>query len=135
MKKKKYCYYLGVIWYTCGAIPNAPLAVRKLRELGKQVRFVSNNTIYSLENFYKRLEKLDFEPEPGCFAVPTMAMIEYLRKTNFQKQLYVMGPPSLKSELEIAGFRVAPAGVSFSTIDWYLIKYIYAITLYSIGIV
>lgn len=117
IEKKNYCYYLGVIWYTCGAIPNAPLAVRKLRELGKQVRFVSNNTIYSLENFYKRLEKLDFEPEPGCFAVPTMAMIEYLRKTNFQKQLYVMGPPSLKSELEIAGFRVAPAGVSFSTID------------------
>ncbi|CAH0560987.1 unnamed protein product [Brassicogethes aeneus] len=105
-----FCDCDGVIWYTTDVIKGAAHAVQKLRDAGKKVRFISNNCIYTYELFHERLEKCKFGSEKDSFVFPTMAMIDYLKSVNFNKEIFMLASLSMRSEIKRAGFKLAANG-------------------------
>lgn len=91
-------------------IPGSDDAIKKLRALGKTVGFVTNNTLYPVDNLMKILTP--FGAKPNEIINPNLSLVQYLKKTNFQKDIYVIGSQVLKSLLTDAGHKVIEYKVS-----------------------
>ncbi|KAF2904358.1 hypothetical protein ILUMI_01816 [Ignelater luminosus] len=100
----------GVVWKLNNPIPGVKDTLTKLRELGKQIRFVSNNCSYRMEDFQKKLNNCHFDVQLDNTAFPTLAIISYLKKINFKKEIYLFGFPAMRQEFLKAGFKLAHSG-------------------------
>lgn len=97
-------HILGVLVHNKTIIPGSDDAIKKLRALGKTVGFVTNNTLYPVDNLMKILTP--FGAKPNEIINPNLSLVQYLKKTNFQKDIYVIGSEALKSLLTDAGHKV-----------------------------
>lgn len=113
---KKYIGVIsGVLYILNQAVPGAAEAIKKLRQLGKEIRFISNNSTMSLDIFVKKLNQFGFSVSNNDFIIyPTLTIIDYFKKINFKKKIYVIGTSSVKTDLINNGFRVAEDGVRAS---------------------
>lgn len=92
-------------------IPGVKNTLTKLRELGKQIRFVSNNCSYRIEDFQKKLNNCHFDVQLDDIAIPTFAIITYLKKIGFKKEIFLFGFPAMRQEFLKAGFKITLSGV------------------------
>lgn len=91
-------------------IPSAVEAIGRLRELGRRVVFVSNNTTYS-PSAYARLLTAHGLPTPsGDVVTSTMVLIDYLRCQEARPRLMVLGEEPLRRSLSRAGFALVQEG-------------------------
>lgn len=60
--------------------------------------------------FEKRLPNFKVNSEDLIY--PTLAIIDYLKSINFNKELIVIGEPVMKDELKAAGFNLAKHVIS-----------------------
>lgn len=65
----------------------------------------------TLSGFNDRLCKMNLNSNQDSIVFPTLGFIWYLKSRNFDKTIYCLGPKSMKSELEKAGFKIAYSGV------------------------
>jgi ribonucleotide monophosphatase NagD (HAD superfamily) len=96
-----------VLWLFLERIPGTDDGIRALKKLGKKVTFVSNNCTKTLHFYTKQLQSAGFDIEQDDLITPALAMIAYLKKLNFTKEIYVIGMTALRKELERAGFHLA----------------------------
>ncbi|CAH0564330.1 unnamed protein product [Brassicogethes aeneus] len=106
----------GVLWLMKEPILGSPKAVQKLRSLGKKIRFVSNNCIYTYDQFYMLLEKLGYGNEKDSLVIPTMAIINHLKNIKFDREIFLLGSAGLRTELENEGYKMAPKGPGLTEI-------------------
>ncbi|XP_048522744.1 phosphoglycolate phosphatase 2-like [Dendroctonus ponderosae] len=94
----------GVLLSDKAVLPGAEATVQKLRALGKQIGFVTNNTLYTVEQMQANLAQ--FGAQFDDIINPTVSLLEYLRKIDFQKDIYIISTPEPKQLIRAAGYNV-----------------------------
>ena len=77
-----------------------------LRATGRRYLFMTNNSSKSVEDYIKKLKKLEIPAVKEDFITSSQATAWYLQKHHPGKTLYVCGTRSLQRELQQAGFTV-----------------------------
>jgi HAD superfamily hydrolase (TIGR01450 family) len=76
-----------------------------LRKLGLGFSFITNNNSLSTEEYLARLDEMGIQVARDSLYTSTLATIEYLRQEMpLARKLFILGTPSLRSELSAAGF-------------------------------
>lgn len=97
----------GVLYHIYKPLPGVPETVNKLRDLNKEIRFLSNNTSLSVNLLEKILNKIGIKAQTQDIISPTIAIIDYLKSRNFQKKVYLISFQNIKDEFEKAGIDLA----------------------------
>ncbi|XP_044255664.1 phosphoglycolate phosphatase 2-like [Tribolium madens] len=102
------CDVDGVIWLFDNNIPGSIDAIKAFKNnLKKKIIFVSNNATKTHDDYYQQLKSVEIVSQKSDLVQPTLAIIDYLKKSNFNKEIYLIGMTALRSELEKAGFKIA----------------------------
>jgi len=91
------------VWRGQRVIPGVPETIRKLKEHGKQVIYVSNNSTKSRKDTLEKI--IQFGIECTLDEVITSAYIApaYLQSVGFKKKTYIIGQSGLADEFSEAG--------------------------------
>lgn len=92
-------------------VPGSPEAVIKLRKLGKNIGFVTNNSGFTTQAFADFLAP--FGAVPDEVVTPNTSLLQYLTDTNFKKDLYMVAPTCAKNLLKDAGYTIIEYKVFF----------------------
>lgn len=102
----------GVVWTNNATIHGAPECLTKLKQMGKEIKFITDNTINTTETISKKLRSIGIEADVKDVSNPIIFIIDYLRKIAFKKSLYVLASEAFKDELRKAGFKIIENMVS-----------------------
>ena len=80
--------------------------LRRIRETGGRILYMTNNSSKSVEDYIRKLERLGIPATREDFITSAQATAWYLQQNHPGKTLYVCGTESLKRELREAGFHV-----------------------------
>lgn len=82
-------------------IPNVPEAISKLRNIGKHLLFVTNNSMHSNERYVSKFKEVGFDAdESDVFGVANASAL-YLRDiAKVDGKVYVIGGQGVKQELD-----------------------------------
>ncbi|KAH8413905.1 hypothetical protein KR215_012111 [Drosophila sulfurigaster] len=104
-----FCDCDGVVWYTLrDFIPGSAEAISELQRRGKQLTFVTNNSISSVE---QHLQK--FASQPGLsidkeqIVHPAQTICDHLKSIGFEGLIYCLATPPFKQLLRDEGFNLA----------------------------
>ncbi len=107
----------GVLIRGDRALPGAPEAVDRLREQGRIVSFVTNNSIRHRRDHCAKLRRLGFEANEGEIVSSASATALYLKQSRPDGigRVFVIGEDGLAEELREAGAHVVEGsdGVDF----------------------
>lgn len=105
--------YKGVIFDVDGVLkrgskplPKAAEVIKKLRQLGLKITFLSNLSTKSREQYVDTLRKLGIHALPDELVLATSATAEYVAKHSKTKKVYFVGLDGLKAELEKVGLSI-----------------------------
>lgn len=96
----------GVIWLGKEAVPGAVEAVNKLKSLGKEVRFLTNNASKKRETTTRLLQGLGIETNNSEVITSGFATAKYLAKKFGNVDVYVLGTNELREEMREAGLNI-----------------------------
>ncbi|XP_038053689.1 glycerol-3-phosphate phosphatase-like isoform X2 [Patiria miniata] len=102
----------GVIWDANDEIPGAKDTLRKIKEMGKRIIFITNNSTKSRTQYAKKFTELGFEsvPKERIFCT-SFAAAHYLKeKLKFQGKVYLIGEAGLEEELTEYGISYTGPG-------------------------
>lgn len=97
----------GTVYLGERLVPGADRTVKKLRDRGARVVFVSNKPIQTRENYAQKLTRLGIPTDPDDVINSSAVLVEELTRQAPGARLYVVGEPPLVAELERAGFEMA----------------------------
>ncbi|CAH1159785.1 unnamed protein product [Phaedon cochleariae] len=98
----------GVIWLAYRPLPGAVEFINGLKKRGKTIRYVTNNSLASVETIWNILKKKGFDAEIDDLATPIISGIAYLRRMSIDKAIFAIGSQEMKEELRKAGLKVYP---------------------------
>ncbi|PIK54994.1 putative phosphoglycolate phosphatase [Apostichopus japonicus] len=112
----------GVLWQSNDVISKTPALIAKLRDMGKQPLFVTNNSTKSRRQYMEKFAKLGFKvSENEIFCTAYLAAI-YLRNIlNFQGKAYLIGSPGMQEEFKLFDINYTGTGpdpVAGEVEDW-----------------
>jgi len=96
----------GVIGRGERPIPEGIEGVRRLRELGKKLVFVSNNSTRSRTIMIDRFNRFGIEVSEDEMLLATFATARYLKREAGKARIFTTGEEGLIEELELAGHEV-----------------------------
>jgi arabinose operon protein AraL len=105
----------GTVYLGDHLIPGADRVIRRLREAGRKVVFLSNKPLETREEYAAKLTRLNV-PTPAASVInSTFVLIRYLGKLAPGAQVFVIGEPPLLREMAGAGFRLTedPQGIEY----------------------
>jgi len=104
----------GVLWVGAEAIPGSPDMVRRFRELGKRVFYVTNNSTKHRREYKTKVDKLGFGGDLDEIVGTAYLAAAYLEQVGFDKNklVYVVGSTGITQELDDVGIKYLPIGVS-----------------------
>lgn len=93
----------GVIWRGDTLIDGVSRSLTMLRELGKKIFFVTNNSTKSRKGFLKKFQKLGLAVTPDDILSSSFAAAYYLKKNplTLGKKVYVIGHEGVEEELRL----------------------------------
>lgn len=95
----------GVLWRGDEMIPGASKLVAFLREQGKKVLFVTNNSTKSRATYVEKMKNMGISTSKNDIITSASATASYLsRRLEKGSSLYVIGESGLVAELESIGF-------------------------------
>lgn len=97
----------GVIWKGDTLIDGVPETLDMLRDLGKRLVFVTNNSTKSRKQYGKKFETLGLNVSEEEIFASSFAAAAYLKSIDFpsEKKVYVIGEIGILKELELAGIK------------------------------
>ncbi|XP_009630369.1 phosphoglycolate phosphatase 1A, chloroplastic [Nicotiana tabacum] len=97
----------GVIWKGDKLIDGVPETLDLLREKGKRLVFVTNNSTKSRKQYGKKFETLGLSVSEEEIFASSFAAAAYLKSIDFpkDKKVYVVGEEGILKELELAGIQ------------------------------
>uniref|UniRef100_A0A672F732 Glycerol-3-phosphate phosphatase n=1 Tax=Salarias fasciatus TaxID=181472 RepID=A0A672F732_SALFA len=112
----------GVIWRGDQAIPGAPQVINLLKESGKKVFFVTNNSTKTRKMYADKLATLGFHAsEEEVFGTAYCSAMYLKTVCRLDGKVYLIGSPAMRQELEAVGIQqtgVGPDPVSGKQSDW-----------------
>lgn len=96
----------GVIWRGDSVIPGIPNVLDKLRQAGKTMFFVTNNSTKSRAGYKGKFTSLGLNVQAEEIFSSSFAAAAYLEQTNFKqtgKKVYVIGEKGIGEELDLIG--------------------------------
>ncbi|KAM8837952.1 glycerol-3-phosphate phosphatase [Spinachia spinachia] len=101
----------GVIWRGEQAVPGAPQVLNLLREKGKKVLFVTNNSTKTREMYAEKMSALGFQAQEDEVFSTAYCSAAYLRDVcRLEGKVYLIGSDAMARELEAVGIRQTGAG-------------------------
>lgn len=93
----------GVIWKGDSLIDRVPSVLDKLRELGKMIFFVTNNSTKSRKGYLKKFQGLGLEVKPEEIFSSSFAAAAYLEQNPLPpgKKVYIIGQEGIGEELDL----------------------------------
>lgn len=112
----------GVIWRGDQAIPGAPQVVNLLKEKGKKVFFVTNNSTKTRKMYADKMTTLGFSvTEEEVFGTAYCSAMYLKTVCKLDGKVYLIGSNALKQELEAVGIQqtgVGPDHIVGQQADW-----------------
>jgi 4-nitrophenyl phosphatase len=96
----------GVVYRGSQPLPYAVETLNLLMAEGRELFFVTNNSGATREQYAERLQLMGIPTSPDRILTSGWATVHYLRQHMPNAQLFVVGEPGLKQELQAAGFRL-----------------------------
>ncbi|XP_038120969.1 phosphoglycolate phosphatase 2-like [Culex quinquefasciatus] len=96
----------GVVWNFYGPIEGVGRAIGVLKDAGKKVVYVSNNSVRTLENYKEQVHKLGHGLAEEDLIHPAISVVRYLKSINFQGLIYAICAEPFLKLLKEAGFEV-----------------------------
>ncbi|CAL4069349.1 unnamed protein product, partial [Meganyctiphanes norvegica] len=93
----------GVIWSGDEVIGNANIALNKLRDVGKNIFYVTNNSTKTRSEYIIKCKNLGFEAKEEEIVGTSYVLAQYLKQRNFNKKVYVVGSTGITRELDNVG--------------------------------
>jgi len=102
----------GVLWVGAEAIPGSPDVVQRLRQLGKRVFYVTNNSTKHRREYKTKVEQLGFGGDLEEIIGTAYLAAAYLEEVGFDKSklVYVVGSTGITQELDDVGIKYLPIG-------------------------
>ncbi len=94
----------GVLVLGRDAVPGAPAAVKKLRDMGLKLRFLTNNATRSRRMIRKYLFENGFSVEEEEIMSSAYCAASYLKERYGKGRVFIIGEEGLAEELDRAGF-------------------------------
>ncbi|XP_017018004.1 uncharacterized protein [Drosophila kikkawai] len=103
-----FCDCDGVIWYPLrDFIPGSAAALAHLEFRGKQVTFVTNNSISSMkEHIEKFAQQGHLKIDAHQIVHPAQTICDHLKSIKFEGLIYCLATPPFRQLLKEAGFRL-----------------------------
>ena len=95
----------GVIWRGDEVIEGVPETLDMLREMGKQLVFVTNNSTKSRAGYLKKFTGLGLNVKAEEIFSSSFAAAAYLEYSKFDGTAYVVGEVGIQEELDLAGIK------------------------------
>jgi len=104
----------GVLWVGADPIPGSPDVIQRLRQLGKRVFYVTNNSTKHRREYKTKVDKLGFGGDLEEIIGTAYLAAAYLEEEGFDKSklVYVVGSTGITQELDDVGIKYLPIGVS-----------------------
>jgi len=96
----------GVIWNGSRPIPGAGEAVRRMKEAGIKVRFVSNNSGRGVDGLYEHLIRFGVPAERDEVLAASEVLARAIARKERRATVYLIGSSAFRRELEAQGLRV-----------------------------
>jgi 4-nitrophenyl phosphatase len=99
----------GVLYRGAQPVAGAAELVRRLNDAGLTVRYATNNSMFTREDYARRLRAMGIEAAPGEIVTSTSATIEHLRRrVPGVRSVMAVGADGMLAELAAAGYEVLP---------------------------
>ncbi|XP_049614910.1 glycerol-3-phosphate phosphatase [Syngnathus scovelli] len=112
----------GVIWRGDQAIPGAPQVIKLLKEHGKKVFFVTNNSTKTRKLYVDKMSTLGFNAnEDEVFGTAYCSAMYLKTVCKLQGKVYLIGSNAMKQELEAVGIQqtgLGPDHIFGKQTDW-----------------
>ncbi|XP_026206957.1 glycerol-3-phosphate phosphatase [Anabas testudineus] len=112
----------GVIWRGDQAIPGAAQVINLLKEKGKRVFFVTNNSSKTRKMYAEKMSVLGFDVnEEEVFGTAYCSAVYLKTVCKLEGKVYLMGSDAMRQELEAVGIQqtgVGPDHISGKQTDW-----------------
>ncbi len=99
----------GTVYLGDTLLPGADRAIAALRAVGARVVFLSNNPLYTRDDYAAKLTRLGIPTRPEEVINSSMVLVRHLTATAPGARLFVIGEESVKRELRAAGFCLVEA--------------------------
>lgn len=100
----------GVVYRGDQPVPDAAALIGAIRERGILVRFATNNSMATREEYARRLTAMGIAATEGEVGTSISATIDHLRSHLPEvSRILAVGAPGMMAELRAAGFVVTPA--------------------------
>ncbi|XP_017055366.1 chronophin [Drosophila ficusphila] len=96
----------GVLWTLEYTVPRAAEGYAALEKNGKQLTFVTNNSVRTLEQCVRKFAKIGLQVPPDQIWHPAQSIVSYLRNISFQGLIYIIASQPFKAVLREAGFQL-----------------------------
>ncbi|KAG8240466.1 hypothetical protein J437_LFUL010804 [Ladona fulva] len=100
----------GVLWVENNAIEGSPEVLKKLRELGKKVFYVTNNSTKDRKDYVSKCLKLNYQATEEEIVSTAYLVANYLKSINFRKKAFLIGSAGFAKELDLAGVKYVGFG-------------------------
>ncbi|XP_029643471.1 4-nitrophenylphosphatase [Octopus sinensis] len=108
----------GVLWRHLEPIPGASDTVKKLKKLGKNVLFVTNNSTKSRKAYCIKFSQLGFEVKESEIISTAYVAALYLHECNFKGKVYLVGSKGIADELDNFGIQHTEVGIGSPPEDY-----------------
>jgi HAD superfamily hydrolase (TIGR01457 family) len=96
----------GTVYLSNALIPGADRVIRRLREKGRKVVFLSNKPVETREAYAAKLTQLGIPTPAGEVINSSFVMVRYLLRRAPGAKIFVIGEPPFVDELRRAGFTI-----------------------------
>ncbi|KAK7491507.1 hypothetical protein BaRGS_00017336 [Batillaria attramentaria] len=111
----------GVLWDGRGVIPGSLETIIKLKELGKKVFYITNNSSRTREQYLEKCKQYGYPATVEEIVCTAYVAALYLRNISFKDKVYVVGNPAMGKELDQQGIRhtgIGPCPLQGTAADW-----------------
>ncbi|KAK5643116.1 hypothetical protein RI129_006961 [Pyrocoelia pectoralis] len=105
----------GVLWLDNIVIDKANLVMNKLRDCGKKIFYITNNSTKLREEFVKKSTKLGFNCVKDEVISTSYLVADYLKNIGFNKKVYIVGSTGVSQELDLVGIKHTGVGPDVQT--------------------
>ncbi|XP_073835490.1 glycerol-3-phosphate phosphatase [Musca autumnalis] len=96
----------GVVWNVTDTIDGSGDGFNALREAGKKLTFITNNSVRPEEQCVEKLKRNKIDIDAHDLIHPSKSIIEYLKSIKFEGTIYAIASESIKNALKKEGFQI-----------------------------